>query len=264
VNALERQLAAARTRPDLLANAGRVEEARVDENRVHENRLAMNLEMVHAELDAPSPPLLARVLRRLGVSDLNVPLITATPALRRSWLAAMVVALLFALNAASGSATGDVDRIVVFLTIAPLIPLMGVALAFGRGVDPTHDLVVAAPRDTFAVFLIRVVTVVATSVAVLAFSSLLLRSGGLYRAAWLLPSLAVTSATMALGTRLEPRRAAALVATAWIGFVVLVSQALDPASAFGWTTQAGAVLVAVACGAVVLQRRGQLDSGATP
>ena len=50
----------------------------VDSMRVDEN-----LRMIHAELDAPAQSWLARALTRLGVSDTAVPLVTATPALRR-------------------------------------------------------------------------------------------------------------------------------------------------------------------------------------
>ena len=122
-------------------------------------RLVENLAMIGAELDAPLESRFARLLRRLRVPDLTVPLVTATPGLRRSWLVAVSLAILFALSASANATGTNAERLQFFLTIAPLVPLAGVALAFGRGVDPTYEVVVAAPRDTFRVFLIRAATV---------------------------------------------------------------------------------------------------------
>ena len=116
MNDLEQQFAQAAARPQLFGDG-----------EVDPTRVAENLHAVHAELDAPREPRLARLLRRLGVPDLTIPLVTATPALRRSWLVAVAIAVLFSLSVASGNTGGGVDRIAVFLTLAPLVPLLGVA-----------------------------------------------------------------------------------------------------------------------------------------
>lgn len=229
------------------------------DTRVDETRLAANLSAVKVEVDAPRAPLLARALGRLGVAERNIPLVTATPALRRSWLAAVLVALLFAINAASGSNAAGIERIVGFLTVAPLIPLLGVALAFGRGVDPTHEIVIAAPIDTYRVFLIRTASVLTISTAILLAASVLVPAGGLARVAWMLPAVAVTIATMALATRIEPRLAAGVIAATWITIVVVVSQAIDPAAMFGPTTQFLSSATRVAATIVFLRRRRRLD-----
>ena len=76
--------------------SGIVDHARLDENLV----------MVHAELDAPAEPRFARLLRRLRVPDLTVPVVSATPSLRRSWIFAVLIAVFFALSA-STNATGS-------------------------------------------------------------------------------------------------------------------------------------------------------------
>ncbi len=217
-------------------------------------RLDANLRVVHAELDALPESRLARVLRRLGVPDLTVPLVAATPALRRSWFIAIAIAVLFAVSVAANDGQSGVDRIAFFLTMAPLVPLLGVALAFGRGVDPTHDIVVAAPRDTFRVFLIRAVTVLVASAIVLLLSSLLLPVGGWYRFAWLLPALALTMATMAISAGRDARIVAAGVAAAWVVVVVIVNGAASSADMFGVATQISSIGVAVV-GAWMLVRR---------
>lgn len=222
-------------------------------------RLAANFAAIETEIDAPAPGLLARLLLRFGVGEGTVPLVTATPALRRSWIVSVGVAVLFALSAA-GSNTGEgVDRIVVFLTMAPLVPLIGVALAFGPRVDPTHEVALAAPIDGFRLFLIRALTVVGASTLALLLVSLLVPSGGSHRVAWLLPALAATSVTMALSTRFDPRMAAAAVATTWLLIVTISVAASDAAAAFGPTMQVLSLFVTAAGAVGLVQRRRRLD-----
>ena len=127
------------------------------------------------------------------MSEGTVPLVTATPALRRSFIVSVLIAVLFALSAANNNTADGVDRIIVFLTMAPLVPLAGVALAFGPRVDPTHEVALAAPIDGFRLFLIRALTVVGASTLVLLLASMLVPAGGTHRVAWLLPALAATS-----------------------------------------------------------------------
>lgn len=251
--------AAAATDPEHLAGP----DSETDEP-THRARLDENLRAVHAELDAPTEPVLARLLRRAGVPDLTIPLISATPALRRSWFAAIAIAVLFALSVASNEGSGDIDRISFFLTVAPLVPLLGVALAFGRGVDPTHDIVVAAPRDTFRVFLVRSTTVLLASASLLALASIVLPVGGLYRVAWLLPALALTSVTMAASAGRDPRPVAAAVAAGWVVIVVTVSAATSSEAMFGPVTQTVALVAAVVAGGFVVRRRRLLDAPDVP
>ncbi len=230
MNEIERQLGAAAADPQHLAGPipGPGSDAPLLDRRIENGLHAM-----HAELDAPSEPRLARLLRRIGVPDLVIPLVTATPGLRRSWFAAVTIAVLFALSAASNNQAVGVDRIGVFLTLAPLVPLLGVALAFGKGVDPTHDLVVAAPRDTFAVFLIRATTVLIASSILLLLCAVVLPAGGAYRLAWLLPSLAITATTMWLSATWPAQRVAAVIASGWVLGVLVASGAASTAATFG-------------------------------
>lgn len=223
-------------------------------------RLDANLRAIHAELDAVPESRLARLLRRAGVPDLTVPLVAATPALRRSWFVAIAIAVLFAFSVAANEGPTGVDRIAFFLTMAPLVPLLGVAMAFGRGVDPTHDIVVAAPRDTFRVFLIRALTVLVASSVVLLVSSALLPTGGWYRLAWLLPALALTATTMALSSGRDARVVAAAVAGVWVVIVVIVGTAATPADMFGVVTQLSSIVVGAAGVGLLSRRRRSIES----
>lgn len=243
-------LARAAQRPRLLAGSDPV---------VDEHRHRANFAAIEAELDAPAPSRLARLLRRFGVSEGTVPLVTATPALRRSWVIAVLVAVLFALSAASSNTGEGVERIVVFLSLAPLIPLAGVALAFGPAVDPTHDVALAAPIDGFRLFLVRALTVVGASTIVLLLTSMLVPAGGAHRVAWLFPALATTALTMALSTRFDPRLAAGGVAASWLVIVTIAIGASSPAAAFGPTMQVLSLFVTAGAGVALVQRRRRLD-----
>jgi len=231
---------------------------------VDPGRVAANFAAIEAEIDAPRASILARLLRRAGVEDRIIPLVTATPALRRSWWVAVAVAMLFALNAASGSGAAGTDRIVVFLTLAPLVPLLGVALAFGPAVDPTHEVSIAAPMDGFRLFLVRSVTVFSASTTMLLLGSLLVPTGGAARIAWLLPALATTAVTMAVSTRVDPRLAAGGIGSAWIVLVVIVSQAADPTAMFGPATQIASAVIALMGAVAFARQRRHLDELSLP
>lgn len=224
------------------------------------HRVSANFAAVEAEIEAPRPSRLARLLRRFKVADTTVPLVTATPALRRSWIIAVLVAILFALNAASTSTADGADRIVGFLTVAPLVPLMGVALAFGPGVDPTHDVAVATPVDGFRLFLVRAVTVVTASCGVLLFVAWVVPEGGWYRMAWLLPAFAVTATALALSTRFDARVAAGLAATAWLVLMLILNNQTDTATVFGAATQLVSLTVAVVGAVLFAHYRQRLDT----
>ena len=135
------------------------------------------------------------------------------------------------------------------LLLAPIAPVAGVAAAWARGLDPAHELVAGTPRAGLYLVLRRTVAVLVVVIPLLAVTTWTspLR--------WLLPCLAFTVATLALGGFFGLRRAAIGLVTAWVGFVVgpsLVAERtpalLEPAALGIWT----AVLVA---GAVVVRLR---------
>lgn len=253
-NDLEAALGRAGARPRFLAGA----DATGPGPDLH--RVSANFAAIEAEIDAPTPSRLARLLRRFGVADTTIPLVTATPSLRRSWIIAVLIAILFALNAASTSSADGAERIIGFLTVAPLVPLFGVALAFGPGVDPTHDVAVATPVDGFRLFLVRAVTVVGASCLLLMFVTLVVPEGGWYRAAWLLPSLAATTVALALSTRFDPRAACGVVAVAWLAVMVVLNGQTDTAGAFGIPTQLVSATVAIVGAVLFAHNRRRLDT----
>ncbi len=223
---------------------------------ISSQRLEMNRRVVLGLAAAPRRGRLERSLVRLGVSDSVARLATATPALRAAWLVSTFLALLFALATASSSTASGLDRVIVYLTIAPLVPLAGVALAFGSAVDPVHETTVATPIDRSRLLLIRTMTILVTSIAILTVGAVLLGGPATAAVAWLLPALAVTTGSIALSPRLGPQRAAAAVGGGWILAVIAVGSVSGHASgAFDPPGQVFWLLVATMAGILVERQR---------
>lgn len=218
-------------------------------------RLERNFEFVLAELDAPRRGRIERFVVRLGVPEHVARLMAATPALRWSWFAAILIALLFVGTAVGETASAD-EILEGFLLVAPLVPVLGVALCYGPRVDPTHEIAVAAPIDGFRLLMIRSVTVLVTSIAINTVLSLGQPGVVVASTGWLVPALALSATTLALSSSIEGRVAAGIVAGVWVAAVLLVDElANDPLAIFGVFGQAALVVVFVAAVAVLFARR---------
>lgn len=170
---------------------------------------------IEPRLESWKVGLVERLLLRLGIPEHVGRLLAATPSLRVSWFGAMAVALAFAVLAGRGGEGG----LIVFLLVAPLVPLAGVAAAYGPGMDPTYEIGLAAPMRSYRLILIRSLAVLAASEALAAAASLALPLGWA-TAAWLLPSLGLSAATLALSTYWPPLRASTTVAALWLAAVL--------------------------------------------
>jgi hypothetical protein len=167
---------------------------------------------IDERLDARRISWAESALRRLGVNDRDAGLVTATLSLHGSWLAACALVLAFAIVAAF---TGpEKAGLAAFLVAAPLVPLAGVAVAFGPRVDPTYEIAMAASVPAARIILLRALAVTAPAVPVMLALSFLL-PGGLLAFAWLLPAVGLASASLALGTIVPLHRAAIGLAAAW-------------------------------------------------
>ena len=197
-------------------------------------------ERLDAELDAPRPGWFESLLVRAGIADHTARLLTATPVLRRSWLAAVVFLLLATVGVVhtAGSPT-------LFLALAPLLPLAGVALSYGPTLDPTYEMAVVAPLHGFRLLMIRTVAVLAAGLGLNGLATLALPGYGLRALAWLLPALALTATGLALTPRLGPVLAPSLVGGAWVA-VLLAAQQRDAGSLAPFTAAGQGVAAAVA------------------
>ena len=175
-------------------------------------RLTAVWDEVVDRLDRPRRTPVERLLVRLGVNEDTARLVAAAPSLTVSWLGGLTVALVFAVLAADAGPKG----LVFFLALAPVLPVAGVAVAYGREVDPTYDLGLAAPYSTFRLLLVRSSAVLVATLLLIGAGALLLPLDGWLAAAWLLPALALSAATLAVSTRVNPVWAGGGVVTAWV------------------------------------------------
>src|SRR6188472_1866165 len=134
-------------------------------------------------LDAPRPGLVEGLLIRLGLAPHVARLLAATPSLTASWLGAVAIALAVAVAGAHQGERG----MALFLCIAALAPVAGVAAAFGRGIDPTHELSLTAPMSSVRLLLLRTVAVVGATLVLTVIGALALPGLTWTAAAWLLP-----------------------------------------------------------------------------
>lgn len=205
---------------------------------------------VVSDLDAPRLTLAERALRAAGVRDDRARLLAATTSLRTSWLLSVMTVAAFAVLAGRASPDGDL----FFLFFAPLVPVAGVAAAYGPGVDAAYEVGVAAPFSGVRLLLLRTVAVLTFSMAVLAAAAVAVP--GLAGAGWLLPALGMSAATLALATRTTPAVAAGIVAFCWMSYATLPGW--DPA---GGGAQAVSALVLAGGLAVLAARLGHVERG---
>jgi hypothetical protein len=211
---------------------------------------------VVVSLDAPRPGLVERALVALRVPEHAARLLAATPSLRLSWLLAEVAALGFAVLAANLSSGSDAEVArFLFLVVAALLPVAGIAVAFGPGVDPTYEIGAAAPMRADVLLAMRACAVLTTSLVITGCAALAMPGLDASAAVWLLPSLGLTSVTLALGTWWRPFVAASAAALGWVAVVSAAAVATeDRLAAFRPVAQV-ACLLAIAVSAAVLVRR---------
>lgn len=220
--------------------------------RVPRARLDRVWDEIADAVDAPAPGPFERLLLAAGLRDHTARLLGVTSALRLPWIAASGVALLFA-----ALASGETTRwgLLTFLTLAPVVPVAGVAVAFGRDGDPAHEIGLAAPYSMFRLMLMRAAAVLGISTVLTLVTGLFLNGGGWASAAWLLPALALTSLTLALAGRYDPRRCAIGVAVTWVVVVAAVNLREPGTALFGAAGQVAFLAVTLVSAVLLFVRR---------
>ncbi|MFD5477034.1 zf-HC2 domain-containing protein [Streptomyces hawaiiensis] len=131
------------------------------------------------------------------------------------WLAMAVgVTLIALLLDVVGSGSGDMPLV---LLLAPVLPVLGVAASWSRGLDPAYELTASAPRAGLYLVLRRTASVLAVVVPALLVGGWVT---GVTAAQWLLPCLAFTSAALALGGVVGVTRAAVALVAVWAAVIV--------------------------------------------
>lgn len=245
-----------------------------DAARLNRNRAAV---LTRAALPAPGPAEV--ILRRCGVPEHVAALLAATPSLRRSWLAGVVLVLAAAVGAAQlafaagiglpgpalagGPGASRWVALLPFLFVAPLLPLAAVAAAFSPRLDPAFRLASAAPVSKLWLLLVRSVAVVGATLLPTAVAALLLPGDHYWLGiALLLPALATCAVSLALATVTGPAAAAIGVGAGWLVLVAAIAvSSSGPAVVLGPLSQVAAVVVLVAAGALIALRRKRIDYG---
>ncbi len=138
------------------------------------------------------------------------------------WLGMVVsVALLALLLDLVGGGYGfGSGRVSLVLLLAPVLPVLGVAASWSQGLDPAYELTASVPRAGLQLVLRRTASVLAVVVPALLVGGWATGVPGVTAAQWLLPCLAFTSTTLALGGVVGVTRAAVAVVVVWAGVVV--------------------------------------------
>lgn len=224
-----------------------------------EPRMVRSLGVVRDRLLGDLPPQLPVVptgpRRRLTVLALG------GPAARVPFLLAVVGVLAAAVlldargtSPLGGALTGDAGGTAWLRLLAPLLPMVGVGVAYGPGTDAAHEVLAATPAGGLRLLLQRTASVLAVTVPVAAVVGAV--TGGWAGLAWLLPALAFTAATLATGTLTRLDRSAAGWALVWVvvaGAPLLrprLDAVVDPAASTGWAC----VLLVVACVVIAVRR----------
>jgi hypothetical protein len=211
---------------------------------------------IREAVERPGPTPAERLLGVLGLSPESVQLLTAVPALRLGWLLGVAVAVSFA-----GLATvAAVDLgLTLFLLVAPLVPVAGVAAAFGGDADPSHEAVVATPYSAPRLLALRTTAVLVTSAPVAVVVALVLPAPAWLALAWLTPAAAGIAITLALAPTFGFTAPAVAAGTTW-GLVCLAAgRAQEPMALVGPASQSICLALVVVCGAVLLSRSGSFD-----
>jgi predicted anti-sigma-YlaC factor YlaD len=167
-------------------------------------------------VQAPQPRLVERLLRKLGMAESTARLLSITPSLHGSWLIGVLMVLVLA-QLAAGSSPGG---IALYMALAPVLPLISVAAAFGGEMDPAREMVGAAPYSMLRLLMIRTAAVVASTL-VPATALAFLTPGSTWLAfGWLLPCLALIGVVLPLSARIPVLPAAGVLSAAWLGLVM--------------------------------------------
>jgi hypothetical protein len=206
------------------------------------------------QVQAPALRPVERLLRACRVPDNTARLLAVTPTLRGSWITGVVLVLVLAELSATNSSAG----IALFMALAPVLPMVSVAAAFGGELDPLREMVGAAPYPMMRLLLVRTAAVVASTIVPAACLAVLLPGSTWLAMGWLLPSLALTAIVLVLTPRAPALPVAGALATAWM---LLVSAGWvrehDPFLAASAIVQLSSIAVLVATAALLLVRPDQ-------
>jgi hypothetical protein len=218
---------------------------------VPEQPLQLVWAKVLADVEVPRAGLAQRLLHRLGVNTSDSLVIASAGALRIGWLLGVIGVLFFAVLAASFGPFGGIG---LFVLGAPLVPVAGVAAAYGPSVDPSHEAVLVTPYAMVRLVLLRTAFVLVTSVPLVVVAGLLVPASPSVAVAWLLPAAGFVVVVLAASIWVDPLYAAVVVAVGWVIAVTLAVRSGDPLLVFSPACLVGCLAVIAVAGLILLNR----------
>ena len=203
--------------------------------------------------DADAGSLLARLAATMRLPPFVPGVIAATPSLRLPWLgAAVAISALAAWGAAN-------EQALVFLVIAPVVPVAGVAAAYGPWGDPMFETMQSTPVSGFQVLLARTVAVVATCIPLLVVAALLVPGARSSALTWVMPALALSLASLVVSSFTSLPVAAVAVIGSWFAIVTAAGVVGEPAVLFEGPAQLAFVAVTTGSALVLARRRERFE-----
>ena len=173
--------------------------------------LGATWDAVRDEVELPPVSVLERLLVRIGLPPGDAMLTAAAPALRGSWICAVTLSLLFAIGGAISARSGGFTT---FLMAAPLVPVLGVAVAFGPEAGPALEQESSTPYPLARLLLLRTSAVLLTALPVVIIGQWVFPEQVAWL--WLLPACGFTALVLALSTWFGPWWPATAIVLAWL------------------------------------------------
>ena len=167
---------------------------------------------IRATIERPTLPPVLRLLRRIGLSERDGVLLSASQSLRGPWTLATSAILVFA---AAASFPGQMIGQALYLLVAPLVPVLGVVAAFAAG-DTTAELTGPTPYSKTRLALLRTLAVIVTTVPLIVALGTVVPGIGWLAVAWLGPALGLTLTALVALTWLRPMITGSVLAAAWL------------------------------------------------
>jgi hypothetical protein len=207
---------------------------------------------IRAHIEAPRRSASERLMGWFGVSEESARLLAAVPAFRGAWLLGVLTVTLFAGIAALFAGEYGLS---LFLIVAPLAPVAGVAASFGGDADPSHELVTVTPYPATRMLLLRTGGVLATSIPVMVLVGLAIPGPAWLGVAWLTPALAGVILTLLLAPVFGSTVTASTLGACWSFGVMFAARVSDPVTVVEPAMQlAMGALALVALAALILRQ----------
>lgn len=212
---------------------------------------------IRDEIEPQPLPWAGRRLRSLGLPESSAWVAAAAPALTGAWVTAvtLVLAAVLAASLLVGE-PGDA----VFMALAPVLPMIGVATAYGADADPTYELTLAAPFSKLRILLLRTATVVGVCLPLSVLAGAGVDGPWWVSVAWLLPAAAFLMVTLASATFVSPHYAAIVTGLGWVTMAFSVARIGEPQDLFTATATLTYLIVAAVAAVIFIRRFERLST----